>query len=47
MAVKIGQIAPEFEAMAFLDGDFKKVKLSDYRGKWLILCFYPADFTFV
>jgi alkyl hydroperoxide reductase subunit AhpC len=26
---------------------FKPVKLSDYKGKWIVLCFYPGDFTFV
>lgn len=39
--------APDFEADAVLGGDFKKIKLSDYRGKWLVLYFYPLDFTFV
>ena len=44
---RVGHEAPDFEANAFVAGGFKKVKLSDYRGKWLILCFYPGDFTFV
>lgn len=39
--------APEFSADAVLDGDFKRVSLSDYKGKWLVLFFYPLDFTFV
>lgn len=39
--------APEFEADAVVGGDFKRVKLSDYKGKWLALYFYPLDFTFV
>jgi alkyl hydroperoxide reductase subunit AhpC len=30
-----------------VDGGFKNIKLSDYRGKWVVLCFYPGDFTFV
>ncbi len=47
MSVKIGQLAPEFEAQAFADGTFKTVRLSDYKGQWVILMFYPADFTFV
>ncbi len=47
MALKIGQPAPGFEAKAFYRGDFKNVKLSDYRGKWVVLLFYPGDFTFV
>ena len=44
---RVGLEAPDFEAAAYLDGGFKNVKLSDYRGKWVILCFYPGDFTFV
>jgi hypothetical protein len=44
---RVGQPAPDFEAAAFVDGGFKNTKLSDYRGKWVILCFYPGDFTFV
>ncbi len=45
--VRIGEAVPDFELEAYHDGDTKKVKLSDYRGKWLALIFYPADFTFV
>ena len=44
---RVGQVAPDFEARAFVEGGFKTIKLSDYRGKWVILCFYPGDFTFV
>lgn len=44
---KIGQKAPDFQAPAFHKGKFKQVKLSDYLGKWVVLCFYPGDFTFV
>ena len=44
---KVGHEAPDFEATAYLDGGFTKVKLSDYRDKWVVLCFYPGDFTFV
>jgi peroxiredoxin (alkyl hydroperoxide reductase subunit C) len=47
MSVKVGQKAPDFEANVFHEGAFKKVKLSDYQGKWVIICFYPGDFTFV
>ncbi len=47
MGVKIGKEAPDFEASAFVDGGFKNIRLSDYRGKWVVLCFYPGDFTFV
>ncbi len=39
----IGKAAPEFEATAVVDGTFKKVKLSDYKGKYLVLFFYPMD----
>jgi peroxiredoxin (alkyl hydroperoxide reductase subunit C) len=45
--VRIGKPAPDFEASAFVDGGFKNIKLSDYLGKWVVLCFYPGDFTFV
>ena len=47
MTVRIGQKAPDFQAPAFHQGDFKDIKLSDYLGKWVVLCFYPGDFTFV
>lgn len=47
MTAQVGKPAPDFEANAFVDGGFKNIKLSDYKGKWLILCFYPGDFTFV
>jgi hypothetical protein len=44
---RVGKPAPDFEANAFVNGGFKKVKLSDYKGHWVVLCFYPGDFTFV
>ena len=44
---RVGKPAPDFEASAFVAGGFKNVKLSDYKGKWVVLCFYPGDFTFV
>jgi len=44
---RVGHPAPDFEVNAYLDGGFKNVKLSDYKGKWVVLCFYPGDFTFV
>jgi peroxiredoxin (alkyl hydroperoxide reductase subunit C) len=48
MQVRVGGEAIDFEASAFVAGKgFKPVKLSDYKGKWIILCFYPGDFTFV
>ena len=43
----IGRKAPDFEAPAYFDGKFVDVKLSEYLGKWVLLCFYPGDFTFV
>lgn len=45
--VSVGKKAPDFEAPAFHEGKFKKITLSDYLGKWVVLCFYPGDFTFV
>ena len=45
--LKINQIIPEFEAEIYQSGDIQKVSLSKYRGKFLVLVFYPADFTFV
>ncbi len=45
--IQVGQKAPDFVAPGYLKGDFINVKLSDYLGKWVLLCFYPGDFTFV
>jgi|SRR3989338_1789236 len=45
--VRIGQAIPDFNLEAFQHEKIKKIKLSDYRGQWLILFFYPADFTFI
>jgi hypothetical protein len=47
MNIQVGQKAPEFIAPAYYKGKFTSVKLADYAGKWLLLCFYPGDFTFV
>jgi len=47
VTARVGYPAPDFEANAYFDGGFKNVKLSDYKGKWVALCFYPGDFTFV
>jgi hypothetical protein len=47
MIAKVGKPAPDFEAAAHVNGGFQNIKLSDYRGKWVVLCFYPGDFTFV
>jgi peroxiredoxin (alkyl hydroperoxide reductase subunit C) len=45
--VGIGDVVPDFELDAFHNEELKRLRLSSYRGKWLILLFYPADFTFV
>jgi alkyl hydroperoxide reductase subunit AhpC len=43
----VGKEAPDFEAPAFEKGGFTNVRLFDYRGHWVMLFFYPGDFTFV
>jgi len=45
--VLVGKQAPEFKAEAVVNGEFKEISLSDYRGKYVLLFFYPLDFTFV
>ena len=47
VTVSIGQKVPDFELEAYVNDEFKKIKLSDYKGTWVALIFYPADFTFV
>ncbi len=47
MPSQVQEAAPGFTAMAVVDKQFKEVSLSDYKGKWLVLFFYPLDFTFV
>jgi hypothetical protein len=47
MVATIGKEAPDFEAVAYRKGEFSTVRLSGYRPKWVVLCFYPAAFTFV
>jgi len=44
---RVGEPAPGFTLDAYVDGTFKKISLADYRGKWVVLFFYPLDFTFV
>lgn len=44
---RVGEKAPDFTANAYHEGGFKQVSLSDYEGDWVMLCFYPGDFTFV
>jgi peroxiredoxin 2/4 len=46
--LQVGQKVPNVAAQALLaDGTMKEVKISDYTGKWIVLFFYPLDFTFV
>ena len=45
--IRVGQKAPDFTAPAFHEGKFTSITLSAYLGKWVVLCFYPGDFTFV
>ena len=46
-AAQVQQPAPDFKGQAVVNGQFKEISLSDFHGKWLILFFYPLDFTFV
>lgn len=45
--LRVGQQAPDFTATAVVDQEFKEISLSQYRGKYVVLFFYPLDFTFV
>ncbi|MBU2643357.1 redoxin domain-containing protein [bacterium] len=45
--IKVGQKAPDFSSPGYHKGEFINIKLSDYLGQWVVLCFYPGDFTFV
>ncbi len=45
--LRVGQPAPDFMATAVVNGEFKEIKLSDYRSKYVVLFFYPLNFTFV
>ena len=45
--ISVGKPAPDFVSPAYHKGQFTQVKLSDHLGKWIVLCFYPGDFTFV
>ncbi len=47
MTAKVGKPAPDFKGKALIGNEIKEVKLSDYKGQWVVLCFYPGDFTFV
>jgi len=45
--LQVGQAAPEFILEGVQEKEFREVSLKDYRGKWVVLFFYPLDFTFV
>lgn len=45
--LRIGETIPDFELDAYQNDDIRKIRLSQFRGKWLVFLFYPADFTFV
>ena len=45
--IQVGKKAPDFTAPGYHKGSFTNTKLSDHLGKWVVLCFYPGDFTFV
>ena len=45
--LRVGHQAPDFTATAVVDQEFKEISLSQYRGKYVVLFFYPLDFTFV
>jgi peroxiredoxin (alkyl hydroperoxide reductase subunit C) len=45
--IHVGEKVPDFVAPGYQQGKFINVKLSEYLGKWVLICFYPGDFTFV
>jgi len=45
--IHVGKKAPDFSAPGYQQGKFISINLSEYLGKWVLLCFYPGDFTFV
>ncbi len=47
--IRVGKPAPDFTAPAFYNGEFTEVSLKEFtdQGKWVYICFYPGDFTFV
>jgi len=47
LAAAVTKPAPDFKGTAVIDGDFKEISLDSYKGKYLVLFFYPLDFTFV
>jgi peroxiredoxin len=46
-SVRVGEAVPDFEFQVYQNDEIKQMTLSSLRGKWIVLCFYPADFTFV
>ena len=45
--IQVGKKAPDFTAPGYQQGKFINLNLSEHLGKWVLLCFYPGDFTFV
>jgi alkyl hydroperoxide reductase subunit AhpC len=45
--IKVGRLVPNFELSGYHKGEFKQFSLDEFKGKWVLLCFYPGDFTFV
>lgn len=45
--IKVGQEVPDFKLQGYADGKFKDYALKDFKNKWLVIFFYPLDFTFV
>ncbi len=45
--IQVGKKAPDFAAPGYQKGAFININLSEHLGKWVLLCFYPGDFTFV
>lgn len=45
--LQVGSPAPVFDCQSYVNGVFKHVSLKDYKGKWVVLFFYPRDFTFI
>lgn len=47
MTARVGRPAPDFKAEGFHEGTFQAFQLSEFKGHWVVLCFYPGDYTFV
>ena len=45
--ITVGKSAPDFTAPGYYDNKFMNFDLAEYKGKWVLVCFYPGDFTFV